>query len=104
MYDHGRNPVEGEVDIGHVCAGAVQISCLHYQMLTRVITGISKLFRSGQQRDAAAAGGVSHSKVALWGKGGRSTHGYTCHQAGQIRWGEINAVLSAHAKLLEGIA
>ena len=57
MYDHGRDPVEGEVDIGHVCAGAVQISCLHYQMLTRVITGISKLFRSGQQRDAAAAGG-----------------------------------------------
>ena len=48
MYDHGRDPVEGEVDIGHVCAGAVQISSLHHQMLTRIITGVGDLLRSGQ--------------------------------------------------------
>ena len=62
MHDDGGDAVEGEVEIGHVDAACIKVSCVDHQLFRRVITSICKALRSRKEKCAAPARIIAQGK------------------------------------------
>ena len=58
LDDHRRDPVERELDIGHLCAIRIHIGCLYHKLLERIESFGRKTSHRFQKQSAAAAGGI----------------------------------------------